>query len=88
MNFLLNLVIKHVQAAVLENWKTTLCGVVVAILGVAPKLMPLFEGHSIDTVDWSTVGGMLASAVGLVLAKDFSLIKIIESAPRAQPVEK
>lgn len=88
MNFLVNLVVKHVEAAFLANWKTTLCGLVVAILGVAPKLIPLFQGKSIDQVDWSTAGSLLAGAVGLVLAKDFSLTSIIFSAPKAEPVEK
>jgi hypothetical protein len=88
VNFLFKIALAHIEAAFLSNWKTTLCGVVVAVLGVAPKLTPLFQGKSIDQVDWSTAGSLLAGAIGLVLAKDFSLTSIIFSAPKAEPVKK
>lgn len=88
MNFLVNLIVKHVQAAVLANWKTTVCGLIVAAIGVLQAAVPMIQGHSIDQVDWAAIGSKLVTALGLVLAKDFSLTSIIFSAPRAEPVEE
>ena len=87
MNFILRIAWAHIEAAVLKNWKTTACGVIVAVLGTSSKLMPYFQGHGIDQVDWAGVGQVIMTAVGLVLAKDFSLTSIIFSAPRAEEVK-
>jgi len=87
MNFIVNLVLQHVIGAFQQGWKTTVCGCILAVLGVAPKLEPLFQGRGIDQVDWSTVASIIAGAIGLVLAKDITVTKIIEGAPKAQPVK-
>ncbi|HTD17876.1 MAG TPA: hypothetical protein VK673_22015 [Chthoniobacterales bacterium] len=88
MNFIVNVIIQHVIGAFEQGWKTTVCGCIVAVLGVAPKLIPLFEGKGIDQVDWSSVGSLIAGAIGLVLAKDITITKIIAGAPKAKPVEQ
>jgi len=88
MNFILKVITAHIVAAFEQGWKTTLCACIVAVLGIAPKLVPLFQGKSIDQIDWSTVGGLIAGAIGLVLAKDITIEKIIFSAPKAEPVKK
>lgn len=88
MNYIVKIILAHIVAAFLESWKTTVCGCIVAVLGVAPKLIPLFQGKGIDQVDWSGAGGLVAGAIGLVLAKDITIMKVIEAAPRAEPVKK
>ena len=88
MNFILKIILAHIIAAFEQGWKTTACACIVAVLGIAPKLVPLFQGKSIDQIDWSTVGGLVAGAIGLVLAKDITIEKVIFSAPKASPVER
>jgi len=88
MNFILKVITAHIVAAFEQGWKTTACACIVAVLGIAPKLIPLFQGKSIDQIDWSTAGGLVAGAIGLVLAKDITIEKIVFSTPKATPVQK
>lgn len=88
MNYILKIVLAHIVAAFLENWKTTLFGCLVAVVGVMPQVLPLLQGKDWSSVNWSSVLGLMASAVGLVLAKDITITKVIEATPKAQPVKK
>lgn len=88
MNFLVNLVIQHVIGAFQQGWKTTVTGIIVAVIGVLEGAIPLIQGHPVDQIDWQSIGTKIVTAIGLVLAKDITITKIIEGAPKAQPVEK
>jgi len=88
MNFIFKVIAAHIVAAVQENWKTTLAGIIVAIIGVLQASIPLIEGHPIDQIDWASIGTKLVTAIGLVLAKDITIMDVVKGAPRAEPVKK
>jgi hypothetical protein len=87
MNYLVNLVIQHVIGAFEQGWKTTVAGIIVAVFGTASQVIPLFQGKGIDQVNWGLVLSIEASAIGLVLAKDITITKVIEGAPKAKRVD-
>lgn len=93
MNFFLNLLWKHVLAAVLENWFSTLVGIVGFIaLGWGPLADKYLAGHDWNGVDWSAFGAAFGVLVWGALTKfviNWSLVKkLAGSAPKAEPVEK
>jgi hypothetical protein len=87
VNFIVNVIIQHVIAAFQQGWKTTVTGIIVAVIGVLQASIPLIEGHPIDQINWTSIGTKLITAIGLVLAKDITITKIIEGAPKAKPVK-
>lgn len=88
MNFIINVIIQHLIGAFEQGWKTTVTGIIVAVIGVLQGAIPLIEGHPVDQIDWASIGTKIVTAVGLVLAKDITIEKIIAGAPKAKPVEK
>lgn len=87
MNFIVNLVLQHVIGAFEQGWKTTVSGIIVAVIGVLEASIPLIQGHPVDQINWDSILAKMVTAIGLVLAKDITITKIIEGAPKAQPVK-
>jgi len=89
MNFIFRELISHVEAAFLSNWKTTVCGVCIAVLNSGPSLTSFFSGGW-DHVVWLGPSGFL-TAVGTialgVAAKDFNISGIFKSVPKATLVK-
>ena len=93
MKFFFNLLIKHVTAAVLENWGWTVAGVIAALLQAGPELAKFFQGTDIQHVNWAAFGNAAFSlAIGALGKNAFSwkafFTGLKDSAPRAQLVKK
>jgi hypothetical protein len=81
-----NVILAHVVTAFLKNWKTTVCGVLIAIFQDGPTLAAFFTGGW-DHVDWGKFGGAISTIVFGIVARDFNIGVIFSSAPRATPVK-
>ena len=89
MNFFINLIWQHLQAAVLSNWGTTVNGLIGAILLAGPAVYSKYiEGHDFQTTQWALVGGAFWLAITNALRAKFSwqsiLGAMLSGAPRAQ----
>jgi hypothetical protein len=94
MNFIINVIWKHLVAAVLQNWTSTVSGVIESILIGGPSLAVYFHGKGIEEVQWMGQAGFIYALWRLVskaLAARFSWSSILgamlKSAPKAQIVE-
>jgi len=88
MNFLQtigNVIVQHVIAAFLTNWKTTVIGVLVAIFNDGPTLAAFLTGGW-DHVDWGKFGAAVFTIAWGVVMRDFNVGVIFSSAPRAKAV--
>jgi hypothetical protein len=89
VNFFVNLIWKHLLAAVVSNWGTTVNGLIGAILLAGPTLYHTYiEGHSFQTTDWALVGTAAWLVIWNALRAKFSWSSILgamlSGAPRAQ----
>lgn len=92
MGFFVNIVYKHLLAAITQNWGTTVSGIVGAILLSGPTLYHTYiEGHPIQNVDLGLLGGAVWVLVVNAVRAKFSWGSVFgalfSSAPRAQLVE-
>jgi hypothetical protein len=92
MNFVVNLLIKHLWAAVVQNWGTTVSGIVGAILLAGPTLYHTYiEGHPINEVDLGLLGGavwvLLVNAVRAKFSWGAVMGALLHSVPRAALVD-
>lgn len=54
----------------MKSWKTTVAGVAGLVAAVATAVQTQFDGDPATTPDWAVVGALLATCVGLLLARD------------------
>jgi hypothetical protein len=80
-----NVIFQHVIAAILINWKTTACGIAIAVFNDGPTLAAFFS-LGWDHVDWGKLGAAVGTIAFGILARDFNVGVIFGSAPRAQGV--
>ena len=88
MNWIVKIIAAHIVAAWQQGWKTTVVGCFIAAIGALQAAVPLMQGHAIDQIDWNSILTKVVTAIGLVLAKDITLEKIIVSVPKAESVNK
>lgn len=54
----------------MKSWKTTLAGIAGVVAAVASAVQAQFDGNPATVPDWGLVGALLATGVGLLLARD------------------
>jgi uncharacterized YccA/Bax inhibitor family protein len=54
----------------MKSWKTTLAGVAGVVAAIATAVQAQFDGDPATIPDWALVAGLLATGVGLLLARD------------------
>lgn len=54
----------------MKSWKTTVAGVAGVIAAIATAIQAQFDGDPATIPDWALVGGLLATGIGLLLARD------------------
>lgn len=87
--FLVNVIYRHLLAAIFANWGTTVSGIIGAILLGGPVLYhTYFEGNSITDVHWALLGGAVWVLVVNAVRAKFSwgavMGALLRGAPRAQ----
>lgn len=55
----------------MTSWRTTVCGVLAALVGgINCLVIPWLDGNPATTPDWVAFGTIFATAVGLAFARD------------------
>lgn len=54
----------------MTSWKTTVAGVAGLLAAIAAAVQAQFDGDPSTAPDWATVGTLIATSVGLILARD------------------
>lgn len=54
----------------MKSWKTTVAGIAGVIAAIASAIQAQFDGDPATVPDWGLVGALLATGIGLLLARD------------------
>ena len=54
----------------MKSWKTTLAGIAGVVAAIASAVQAQFDGNPATVPDWGLVGALLATGIGLLLARD------------------
>ena len=54
----------------MKSWKTTVAGIAGVVAAIASAIQAQFDGNPATVPDWGLVGALLATAIGLLFARD------------------
>lgn len=54
----------------MRSWKTTVAGIAGVVAAIASAVQAQLDGDPATVPDWAAVGALLATGIGLLLARD------------------